>query len=506
MTENRKNPLVELKNIYKSFPGVKVLDDISISFYPGKVHVLLGENGAGKSTIIKIISGIYHPDQGEVVVDGKAMHFTNITQSQELGISVIHQELSVIDDLMVYENVYLGREIKKGGFVNAKEMISETQKLMDSIGININPKAYIRDLNNGEKQMVEIIRAVSQNSRLVIMDEPTSSLSNHEVQALFTVMRKLIKEQVAIIYISHRLKEILEMGDTLTVLRDGTVVDTVPVSGITEDKMVSMMVGREIENYYYKPKPKKDGNIVLEVKNLTRKGAFEHVSFQLKEGEILGVAGLVGAGRTEVMRAVFGADPIDEGNRFLYGKEYQPKTPKDVIKRGVGLIPEDRRGQGLLLEKSVKENTSLASLFMNSKKGFVDFAWEKEKALLYIKKLKTKTSSEKAITRNLSGGNQQKVVIAKWLLAESKILIMDEPTRGIDVNAKAEIYALMKEFVENGGSIILVSSELPEVIGCSNRIMVMREGQVTGFLNESEATEEAIMKFASKEMSREEAI
>lgn len=505
MAEISDQPLAELKHIYKSFPGVKVLDDISISFYPGRVHVLLGENGAGKSTIIKIISGIYQPDKGEVAVDGKVRNFTNITQSQELGISVIHQELSVIDDLMVYENVFLGRELRSGGFVNARQMITETQKLMDEIEIDINPRAYIRDLNNGEKQMVEIIRAVSQNSRLVIMDEPTSSLSHHEVEALFTVMRKLKRDNVGIIYISHRLKEILAMGDMLTVLRDGRVVDTLPVGDVTEDRMVSMMVGRELGHYYYKPERKKDGKVVLEVKDLTRQGAFEEVNFQLWEGEILGVAGLVGAGRTEVMRAVFGADPVDSGTRIIYGEEYQPKTPQDVIKRCVGLIPEDRRGQGLLLEKSVKENTSLASLFMNSKKGFIDFAWEKEKALLYIDKLKTKTSSERAVTKNLSGGNQQKVVIAKWLLAESKILIMDEPTRGIDVNAKAEIYALMKEFVESGGSIILVSSELPEVIGCSNRIMIMREGRVTGFLDETDVTEEKIMKYASKEMSREEA-
>lgn len=502
---NDSKSLVELRNIYKSFPGVKVLDDISISFYPGKVHVLLGENGAGKSTIIKIVSGIYQPDQGEVMVDGKVHELTNIVQSQELGISVIHQELSVIDDLMVYENVFLGRELKNNGLVNAKQMIAETKQLMDDIEIDINPKAYIRDLNNGEKQMVEIIRAVSQNSRLVIMDEPTSSLSNREVSALFHVMRKLKKDNVGIIYISHRLKEILEMGDTLTVLRDGNVVDTLPVKEVTEDQMVSMMVGREVENYYYKPQRKKTGKVVLEVKNLTRTGAFKDVSFRLHEGEILGVAGLIGAGRTEVMRAVFGADPIDSGKRILYGNEYHPKTPKDVIQQGMGLVPEDRRGQGLLLEKSVKENTTLASLFMNSKRGFVDFTWEKEKALLYINRLKTKTPSENAITKYLSGGNQQKVVIAKWLLAESKILIMDEPTRGIDVNAKSEIYALMKEFVENGGSIILVSSELPEIIGCANRIMVMREGRVAGFLDETEATEERIMQYASKEISREEA-
>lgn len=504
MQEGLEKPLVELKNIDKSFPGVKVLENISVAFYPGKVHVLLGENGAGKSTIIKMISGIYHPDSGDVLIDGKIEHFANIRQAQKLGISVIHQELSVIDDLMVYENVFLGREIKRNGFIDAGNMINETKKLVDMIEVDIDPKAYIRDLNNGSKQMVEIIRAVSQNSRMVIMDEPTSSLSDHEVRSLFKVIRKLKSENVAIIYISHRLKEILEMGDTLTVLRDGHLVSTLPVKDVTEDKMVAMMVGREIKNYYYKPVAKKDGKTVLDVKSLTRKGIFKDVSFQLKEGEILGVAGLIGAGRTEVMRAVFGVDPIDSGECLLFGKPYKAKAPRDTIQMGLGLIPEDRREQGLLLEKNVKENTSLASLFKNSHHGFIDFAWEKKEAVSFISKLKIKTSSELALLKNLSGGNQQKVVIAKWLLAESKILIMDEPTRGIDVNAKSEIYALMKAFVENGGSIILVSSELPEIIGCSNRIMVMREGQVTGFINEDEATEENVMRFASKDTNREE--
>lgn len=299
----QETPFVELKHISKSFPGVKVLEDISIPFYRGKVHVLLGENGAGKSTIIKMISGIYQPDEGEVLIEGKNEHLTNIRQARKFGISVIHQELSVIDDLRVYENVFLGRELKSGGFVDAARMIRETKELMEAIEIDIDPKAYIRDLNNGAKQMVEIVRAVSQNSRMVIMDEPTSSLSDHEVQALFKVMRKLKSENVAIIYISHRLKEILEMGDTLTVLRDGTLVDTVPVSEVTEDKMVAMMVGREISNYYFKPEPPKTKEIVFEVRNLTRAGMFNNVSFKLYKGEILGVAGLIGAGRTEIGRA-----------------------------------------------------------------------------------------------------------------------------------------------------------------------------------------------------------
>ena len=495
--DEKREALVELKHIHKEFPGVKVLEDISIAFYPGEVHVLLGENGAGKSTIIKIISGIYQPDKGEVLIEG-APGAKNIREAQHRGISVIHQELSVIPDLKVYENVFLGREKKKSGFLDKGMMIAECKKILDGMDVAIDPTTPVYKLSNGEKQMVEIARAVSQNSKMVIMDEPTSSLSDHEVQSLFRVIRQLKKDNVAVIYISHRLKEILEMGDTLTVLRDGTKIATVPVSTVTEQKMVEMMVGREISQFYYKAEVPKKREVVLEVKEISSAHRFKNVSFQLYKGEVLGVAGLIGAGRTELMRAIFGADTYEHGDVLLYGESIKGKSPKEIIRRGIGLIPEDRRGQGLLLEKTVRENTSLASLKENSHNGFIDFLWEKQEAVSYIEKLRIKTPSDLAVTKNLSGGNQQKVVIAKWLLAKSKILIMDEPTRGIDVNAKAEIYELMKNFVEGGGSIILVSSELPEVLGCSNRIMVMREGYVTGFLDSAEATEENVMLFASK--------
>lgn len=495
--DEKREALVELKHIHKEFPGVKVLEDISIAFYPGEVHVLLGENGAGKSTIIKIISGIYQPDKGEVLIEG-ASGAKNIREAQHRGISVIHQELSVIPDLKVYENVFLGREKKKSGFLDKGMMIAECKKILDGMDVAIDPTTPVYKLSNGEKQMVEIARAVSQNSKMVIMDEPTSSLSDHEVQSLFRVIRQLKKENVAVIYISHRLKEILEMGDTLTVLRDGTKIATVPVSTVTEQKMVEMMVGREISQFYYKAEVPEKREVVLEVKEISSAHRFKNVSFQLYKGEVLGVAGLIGAGRTELMRAIFGADTYEHGDVLLYGESIKGKSPKEIIRRGIGLIPEDRRGQGLLLEKTVRENTSLASLKENSHNGFIDFLWEKQEAVSYIEKLRIKTPSDLAVTKNLSGGNQQKVVIAKWLLAKSKILIMDEPTRGIDVNAKAEIYELMKNFVEGGGSIILVSSELPEVLGCSNRIMVMREGYVTGFLDSAEATEENVMLFASK--------
>ena len=368
---------------------------------------------------------------------------------------------------------------------------------MEAIEIDIDPKAYIRDLNNGAKQMVEIVRAVSQNSRMVIMDEPTSSLSDHEVQALFKVMRKLKSENVAIIYISHRLKEILEMGDTLTVLRDGTLVDTVPVSEVTEDKMVAMMVGREISNYYFKPEPPKTKEIVFEVRNLTRAGMFNNVSFKLYKGEILGVAGLIGAGRTEVMRAAFGADPYDSGECLMDGKPYKAKTPKATIKKGLGLIPEDRRGQGLLLEKNVKENTSLASLFANSNHGFINFGWEKQESVSYIEKLRIKTPSELALLKNLSGGNQQKVIIGRWLLTQPEILMLDEPTRGIDVGAKFEIYQLIAELAKKDKGIIIISSEMPELLGITDRILVMSNGLVAGIVDTKTTTQNEILRLAS---------
>ena len=491
-------PFVTLEHINKSFPGVKALSDISINFYPGRAHVLLGENGAGKSTIIKIISGVYQADEGSLIVSGQKERFENTRESLARGISIIHQELSVIPDLTIAENIFLGREPKTAmGLIDKAKMNGEAARLLESMGLHLNPKTYIRKLTNGDKQMVEIARAVSQNSSMVIMDEPTSSLSEKEVLALFQVIESLKKDNVAIIYISHRLKEIRAIGDDLTILRDGNVVLTVPLNEISEEEMVNKMVGREMKQFYFRAENAVRDEVVLSVEGLSRNESFRDVSFQLKRGEILGVAGLVGAGRTEVMRTVFGADAPDRGTMQVFGKPYQPKTVKDAVACGIGLVPEDRRGQGLLLEKDVAVNTTLASLFANSKNGLIDFGWEKAAAAEYVVKMKTKTPGIRTRIRNLSGGNQQKVVIARWLLAGSGILIMDEPTRGIDVNAKAEIYNLMKSFVESGGSIIMVSSDLPEILGVADRIMVMREGRVSGFLDIGAASEEKIMGLAS---------
>ncbi|WP_312444100.1 sugar ABC transporter ATP-binding protein [Lacrimispora sp.] len=494
----KEQAFVALEHISKSFPGVKALNDVSINFSPGRVHVLLGENGAGKSTIIKIISGVYQSDEGNLIVRGNKERFENTRESLGKGISVIHQELSVIPDLTIAENIFLGREPKTPlGLIDKQEMNQEAGKLLESLGMQINPRTFIRKLANGDKQMVEIARAVSQNSSMVIMDEPTSSLSEKEVGALFKVIKSLKEENVAVIYISHRLKEIREIGDDITILRDGKVVVTLPLSQISEEEMINKMVGREMKQFYFRSENAVKDEIVLSVENLGRGGMFHNVSFQLRRGEILGVAGLIGAGRTEVMRTVFGADAPDSGSMFVHGRPYRPKSVKDGVASGIGLVPEDRRGQGLLLEKNVAINTTLSSLFQRSKKGLIDFAWEKAASEEYVKKMGTKTPGIKTRIKNLSGGNQQKVVIARWLLAGSRILIMDEPTRGIDVNAKAEIYNLMKEFVEAGGSIIMVSSDLPEILGVADRIMIMREGTVSGFIDTKEASEEKIMELAS---------
>jgi len=502
-----ENPTVELINVSKSFPGVKALSNISIKFFPGEVHAILGENGAGKSTLIKIICGVYQADSGTLKVNGNEVRFMNTREALLNGISVIHQELSVIPDLSVAENIFLGREPKIKGtkLIDKKLMNAQAQEILNSIGTKIDAKALIRHLNNADRQMVEIAKAVSQNSSLVIMDEPTSSLSDKEVEALFEVIKRLKANNVGVIYISHRLKEITTIADRVTILRDGQLIKTALLSEITEDDMITLMVGRKITQFYYKPDKNKikEDNIVLKAEKLSRDGVFNNISFDLRKGEILGVAGLIGAGRTEVMRAIFGADKLDDGRYYVFGKEMKFNSPLEAIDAGIGLIPEDRRNQGLLLDKPIKENMSLVSLYRNSNHGFINQKWEVDVSKEYIRKLNVRAPNENAFAKNLSGGNQQKVVIAKWLIANSKILIMDEPTRGIDVNAKAEIYALMKSFVEAGGSIIMISSEMPEILGVSTRIMVMREGVVSGILDNQNITEKDIMRLASPTMHNE---
>jgi len=491
-------PIIELKDIRKAFPGVQALDGVSLSFYPGEIHALIGENGAGKSTMIKVMGGVYHRDSGQIFVNGKEEEIEDVTHAQNIGISVIHQELSLIPDLTVMENLCLGIEPRRAGsaFIDKKTMLKRSLEIMEPLGLKINPREFIRDLKTADRQMVEIARAVSRNASLVIMDEPTSSLSSREVATLFEIIRKLKKNNVAVIYVSHILNEVLSLSDKITVLRDGKLIRTMDASEADENLLVKSMVGREIKDYFNK-KEKEIGEVVLEVRSLTREPRFADVSFDLRKGEILGISGLVGAGRTEIIRTIFGADQLDSGEIFLNGKQVRIKSSRVAIEMGMGLVPEDRKLEGLMLEASVKNNVSLPSLKTRANHGFLDHKWELTACKEFIKKLKIATPSRSTLTKSLSGGNQQKIVVAKWFAANSRILLLDEPTRGIDVNAKSEMYSLMNDYAKSGGSIIMVSSELPEILGMADRIVVIRQGRVSGILDRDDATEEKIMKLAS---------
>lgn len=491
-------PILQVKNISKVFPGVKALTDVSADFYPGEVHTLVGENGAGKSTLIKIISGVYMPTEGRVILDGKEMHFTSPGQAIDKGIAVIHQELSIAKDLTVAQNVYLNREPKqKNGLLDKAKMNRDTQDILDFMKVNLKATMLAGELNAAQQQMIEIAKVISQNARVVVMDEPTSSLSEHEIDALFQQVRILKEKNVAIIYITHRLKELTEICERVTVLRDGCKVDTMMVAEVTEKQIVASMVGREMSDYYNKHEHKR-GKEMLRVEGLCQSGVFEDISFSAYAGEIVGFSGLVGAGRTEVMEAIFGATRLDAGKIFLEGREVRFKNPKEAISHNIGLVTEDRRRTGLLLAKNIVENTSLPSLpFHQTKLGFVNRKWEKEMARTYMDRLRVKAPDMYTILSTLSGGNQQKVILGKWLAADSNILILDEPTRGIDVNARSEFYALMNDFVENGGTIIMISSEMPEIIGVADRVIVMREGRISGELSGSEINEQRIISLAS---------
>ncbi len=495
-------PIISVKNVVKRFPGVLALNGVSMDVYPGKVHVLIGENGAGKSTLFKIIAGIYPPDEGTLFYKGKQVNFNTPSDAIHSGIAMIHQELSAVPDLSVSENIFLGREHSRKRFpldkyfLDKKSMHKETKELLTSLKMDIDPKLPLNRLKTAQMQMVEIAKAVSQNASVIIMDEPTSSISDNEVEVLFDIINRLKAAGVAIIYVSHRLKELYQIGDTVTVLRDGQLVTTAPISETDENKLVSLMVGREIEqNTSFISHASQE--TVLEVNNLSREGEFQNVSFSMRKGEVFGLAGLVGAGRTEVVRTIFGADKPESGTISIFGKEAQLNSPREAIKLGVGLVPEDRRLQGILVEDSVNRNISLPALQDHATAGFMSFKWEKETAKTYIEKIRIKTANMLVRAKNLSGGNQQKVILAKWMAANSKLLIMDEPTRGIDVGAKAEIYHLISEFCSQGGSVLVVSSELIELLRICDRIGVMRQGELSGILNRSEATEESIIKLAS---------
>lgn len=489
---------LQVKNITKTFPGVKALTDISIDFYPGEAHALVGENGAGKSTLIKIIAAVYTATEGNVYLDGKECAFKTPKEALDAGISVIQQELSIAPDLTVAQNIYLGCEPHKGIRLDYKKMERDAQEVLDEMGLDIDVKAYCRDLTVAEQQMVEIAKVVSKkNTKVVILDEPTSSLSEKEINSLFEQVRRMKKKGVALIYVTHRMKELFEICDRVTIFRDGCKVREMMIKDTDEKEIVANMIGRENLTDYYNRHEHPIGEEVFRIENFTRGKAFKNVNFYLKKGEIVGFYGLVGAGRTEVMEAIFGVTGRDSGKIYLHGNEVNFARPSEAIANGFGFVTEDRRSTGLLLEKPISENIGLPSLVAHANNGLVNVKWEKEVSLEYKDKLSIKTPDISTITATLSGGNQQKVILAKWLAADSKILILDEPTRGIDVNAKSEFYALMYQFVENGGSIIMISSEMPEIIGIADRVYVMREGEIRGELMANELSEKALIGAAS---------
>lgn len=491
-----KQPIIELKGVSKIFPGVRALNSIDLDVYPGEVLGLVGENGAGKSTLIKILTGAHRNDEGKIFIEGKETVIDGPKHAMNLGITAIYQELNIVKQLTVAENVFLGREIKKGRLLDRTHMIERSSELLKDLGQEINPKLPIDMLGVGQQQMVEIAKALSVKTKVLIMDEPTASLSNREVKELLRTVKSLRDKGIGIVYISHRLEEILEICDRVTVMRDGEKVKTLEKKEVTTDILIKLMVGRDLEEQFPKIETKL-GEEALRVEGLSKNGVFENITFGVKRGEILGLAGLVGAGRTEVMRVIFGADPKDAGDIFVHGKKVKIKSPRDAMNNKIAFLTEDRKGQGLILDNTAAFNMNISS-FNKIKNGLLlSVSKSKQRCAENIKKLNINPPLDNFIVRQFSGGNQQKVVIAKWLNTDADIYIFDEPTRGIDVGAKVEVYNVMNELVAKGAAIIMISSEMPEVLGMSDRIIVMHEGKITGEFNRKEANQENIMKAAS---------
>jgi len=497
MSEN----ILELKNISKSFSGVEVLHNVSFELRPGEVHALLGENGAGKSTLVKIITGVHYPDKGEILLNGEPVHFSDARESRQAGIAAIYQELSLFPDLDVAENIFAGRQpVTIGGRVDWRKLYAEAGKLLESLGVKLDLKQKARILSIAQQQMVEIARAFSINAQILIMDEPTSSLTLHEVDDLFRLVRRLRAEGTAIIFISHRLEELFSLADRVTVLRDGSYVDTRSMKDVTRDDLIRMMVGRTITNLF----PKQDvqaGDVVLKVENLSRAGSFHDVSFELRRGEILGLAGLVGAGRTNVARAIFGVEPASAGRIQIEGRDVVITSPQQAIGLGLAYVPEDRQLHGLIPAMSLTPNISLPMLDHYAQLGWLRDKSERKSAYDAALQMEVRANNIWQLARELSGGNQQKVVLAKWLSTNPRILILDEPTRGIDVGTKAAVHGLMSKLASEGMAILMISSELPEILGMSDRVIVMREGHVTGHFSRAEATQEMIISAATQNVT-----
>lgn len=488
--------ILELKSIVKEYPGVKALNHVSVSFNKGEVHALMGENGAGKSTLIKIISGAIKPNGGTILYEENEYESMNPVLSQKLGIGVIYQEFNLVPELSIAENIFLGRKLTNRFLISRKAMNEKASEIMKEFGIDIDVSKPVKNLTVAYQQLVEIAKTISNDVKVLIMDEPSAPLTEREISAMFKIIQKLKEKGVAIIYISHRMEEIFKIADRISVMRDGEYIGTKAVSETNRAELINMMVGRTL-NEQFPTIEKEIGEIVLKVKNISTNALLKNVSLVLRKGEILGLAGLVGAGRTEIARAIYGADAISSGEIIINGKKAHITKPADGIKNGIALIPEDRKKHGVLLGMSIRDNISFISIKDISKATIVDIKTDRELAQNFVEKLRIKTPGIEQLSKNLSGGNQQKVVLAKSLAGNSNIIIFDEPTRGIDVGAKQEIYTLMNELVKEGMAIIMISSEMPELLGMSDRIMVMHEGKITGELAKDEATQEKILELAS---------
>jgi ribose transport system ATP-binding protein len=503
MTDTPNTPRLEVRRVGKRFPGVRALHEINLTLNGAEVLALVGENGAGKSTLMKILAGVQRPDSGQMLIDGKPVEIHSVSDALDHGIALIHQELNLADNLEVGANIYLGREPTKFGLIDRAKVNAGAKDVLARVGLNVDPTTLVSELTIGHQQMVEIAKALSVNARVLIMDEPTSSLSAHETEQLFKVIKDLRSKGVSVIYISHRLSEVKELADRVIVFRDGENAGALNRDEISHDTLVKLMVGRDISQFYAR-KPHKTGDVRLEVQNLISSTWPSHkLNFSVRSGEIVGVAGLVGAGRTEMLRTLFGVDRSLGGSVSIDRKPVTLNSPIDAIRAGVALVPEDRKQQGLVIEMAVKHNVSLAGLRHNQKPfGFLNFGVEARDTSQMIKSLRIKTPHDMQIVQYLSGGNQQKVVLGKWLSLGPGVLLLDEPTRGIDVGAKQEIYALMEQLAEDGVAILFVSSEMEEIIGMSDRTIVMHEGRITGELQRSELSEESIMQLATGNVKR----
>ena len=488
---------VVMKGITKSFGTNSVLRGVDFTIKAGEVHALMGENGAGKSTLMNILTGLHKPDAGEILIDGVIKQFDSPKEAEKFGLSFIHQEMNTWPEMTVVENLFLGNEFKNAiGWIDNKKMRALAIETFGELGVTLDLDEEVKNLSVGQQQMIEIAKSLLSDGEVIIMDEPTAALTEREIEVLFRIIENLKQKNVAIIYISHRMEEIFKISDRITVMRDGVSVDTKRTADTTNDEVVRKMVGRDLADYY----PAKNsaiGPIVFEVKKLSSERKFQDVSFQVKSGEIVGFSGLMGAGRTEIMRSIFGIDPLDGGEMYLEDKKITISNPNDAIRQGIGFLTENRKEEGLILDYSISENISLPSIDGFRKNGLIDTQAEKDFVELLMERLQVKAEGRDDIVSGLSGGNQQKVVLAKWIGIGSKVLILDEPTRGVDVGAKREIYQLMNELADRGVAIIMVSSDLPEVLGVSDRIVVVHEGKISGELQRGEATEEKIMKLAT---------